>query len=92
MVKRKTGQVQNSVGPNFYARMYKYCICTCMFAYIFKRGKQKLTYLHEKGRTWVGERLLFLFFMAALTAYGSFRLGVESELQLLAYTTATPDP
>ena len=37
----------------------------------------------------------FLFFVrAAPVAYGGSRLGVESELQLLVYTTATamPDP
>ena len=32
---------------------------------------------------------LFIFFMTACAAYGSSRRGVESELQLLAYTTAT---
>ena len=31
----------------------------------------------------------FFFFRAALSAYGSSQLGVESELQLLGYTTAT---
>ena len=40
--------------------------------------------------------LLFVFlpFRAALMAYGGSRLGVQSELQLLAYAraTATPDP
>ena len=40
-------------------------------------------------------RSFFWFvFMAALVAYGSSQLGVESELQLLAYSMAiaTPDP
>ena len=32
---------------------------------------------------------IFAFFRAAPTSYGSSRLGDESELQLLAYTTAT---
>ena len=37
---------------------------------------------------------LFLLFRATPTAYGGPSLGVESELQLLAYATdtATPDP
>ena len=33
--------------------------------------------------------LLLIFFRAALAVYGSSRLGVKSELQLPAYTTAT---
>ena len=33
--------------------------------------------------------LLLLLFRAALVAYGHFQQGVESELQLPAYTTAT---
>jgi len=37
---------------------------------------------------------LFFFFRATPTAYGGSSIGVDSELQLLAYTTATamPDP
>ena len=36
----------------------------------------------------------FLLFRAVPVAYGSFQAGVKSELQLLAYATATatPDP
>ena len=34
-------------------------------------------------------RIFFFFFRAAPVAYGSSQLGVESELQLLAYATAT---
>ena len=34
----------------------------------------------------------FLFFRATPKAYGSSRLGVKSELQLLAYATAMQDP
>ena len=39
-------------------------------------------------------KVLFCFFRATLMAYGISRLGIESELQIPAYTTAgaTPDP
>ena len=34
----------------------------------------------------------FFLFRAALVAHGSSLIGIQSELQLPAYTTATPDP
>ena len=50
--------------------------------------------MHLNKRLCVGlEQSIFLFvfclFRAATVAYGSSRAGVESELHLLAYTTAT---
>ena len=42
------------------------------------------------GFVWLN--FFFVFFRAAPAAYGSSQAGVKSELQLLTYITAMPDP
>ena len=48
--------------------------------------------LFRNAETWIFYLCIYLFFRAAPLVYGIPRLQVKSELQLLAYTTATAMP
>ena len=61
----------------FYAVCYCFCVCVCVFFFFFLR------------REWLFIYLFICLFRAIPEAHGSSQLGLESELQLLAHTTAT---